>query len=52
MLYSQSSTLIVTNGLFALLAIGAVVLRILIRKHKTLKLQADDYFVVGALVII
>lgn len=50
MVASLSAAVIATNGVLAVLAIGAVALRISIRKQKTMILQADDYLIIGALV--
>ena len=50
MLTSQQSAVVGSNGALAVLAIGAVALRIFVRKQKVFALQADDYLILGALV--
>ena len=51
MVSPQTSAVIATNGILAVLAVAAVILRIAIRKQKILILQVDDYLILGALVI-
>lgn len=50
MVSSESSAVIATNGILAVLAVAAVTLRITIRKQKVIILQADDFLILGALV--
>ena len=45
---SASQAMIATNAILIVVAGISVILRIYVRKHQSLPLKKDDYFIVGA----